>query len=312
VSIANNNPSTSARNFIILLLYWNCSAGLTISPLTLRIVSKTSGEFQEKLVKSQLEAKYSLIFLTYLVSIRYGIALIIYNISYWWDYKCSTTSKWDSRKIYKFTKSAWNFILIIISLLILITLNYASIDQIIFINFINMYLILYIYSLFSLIIPLKISNSSLTYRSNSYQYGKKNNHIASSKRYYSTDFSKKDSNNLTIEELKLFHHTIIKDLYKDRNAKVIPFKDKVLATCEDINNKSEFLKEWGSSSCIYLIEYKYDPLIYYIGRTSLFKRRFYNHLQANSNNKFHLFLKLVGWEHFKVSIIEIKPVTELG
>lgn len=175
-----------------------------------------------------------------------------------------------------------------------------------------MYLILYIYSLFSLIIPLKISNSSLTYRSNSYQYGKKNNHIASSKRYYSTDFSKKDSNNLTIEELKLFHHTIIKDLYKDRNAKVIPFKDKVLATCEDINNKSEFLKEWGSSSCIYLIEYKYDPLIYYIGRTSLFKRRFYNHLQANSNNKFHLFLKLVGWEHFKVSIIEIKPVTELG
>ena len=34
-----------------------------------------------------------------------------------------------------------------------------------------------------------------------------------------------------------------------------------------------------------MIEYKYNPLIYYIGRTSLFKRRFYNHLKADSKNK---------------------------
>ena len=104
----------------------------------------------------------------------------------------------------------------------------------------------------------------------------------------------------------------IKDLYKDRNANVKPFEDKVLATCEDMNNKTEFLKKWGSVSCIYLIEYKHDPLVYYIGRTNLFKRRISNHLQANSNNKFHLFLNLIGWEHFKTSIIEIKPATELG
>jgi predicted GIY-YIG superfamily endonuclease len=50
--------------------------------------------------------------------------------------------------------------------------------------------------------------------------------------------------------------------------------------------------------CIYLIEYKYNPIVYYIGRTNLFKRRISNHLLANSNNKFHLFINLIGWEHF--------------
>jgi hypothetical protein len=40
------------------------------------------GEFQEKLVKSQLEANYSLVFLTYLVSIGYGIALIFNKLGY--------------------------------------------------------------------------------------------------------------------------------------------------------------------------------------------------------------------------------------
>jgi len=106
--------------------------------------------------------------------------------------------------------------------------------------------------------------------------------------------------------LKSLHLIYIKDLYKNRNAIVKPFKDKVLATCEDINNKSEFIKKWGSESCIYLIEYKYNPLVYYVGRTNLFKRRINNNLQANTKNKFHLFLNLVGWEHFKISIIEIK------
>lgn len=33
----------------------------------------------------------------------------------------------------------------------------------------------------------------------------------------------------------------IKDLYKDRYANVKPFEDKVIATCEDINNRSEQL-----------------------------------------------------------------------
>jgi hypothetical protein len=44
--------------------------------------------------------------------------------------------------------------------------------------------------------------------------------------------------------------------------------------------------------------------VYYIGRTTLFKRRFHNHLKAESGNKLHLFLKGVGWEHFNISIVE--------
>jgi tetrahydromethanopterin S-methyltransferase subunit F len=35
----------------------------------------------------------------------------------------------------------------------------------------------------------------------------------------------------------------IKDLYIDRNANAKPFVDIVLATCEDINYKSEFIKK---------------------------------------------------------------------
>lgn len=52
-------------------------AGLMISPLIMWIISKKSGELQEKLLKSQFLAKYSLIFLTYLVTIRYGIAFFL-------------------------------------------------------------------------------------------------------------------------------------------------------------------------------------------------------------------------------------------
>lgn len=87
--------------------------------------------------------------------------------------------------------------------------------------------------------------------------------------------------------MKPLHNIYIKDLYKNRNAIVKPIEDKVLATCEDINNKSEFIKKWKSVSCIYLIEYRHNPLVYYKGRTNLFQRRLYNHLQANINNKFN-------------------------
>jgi hypothetical protein len=109
--------------------------------------------------------------------------------------------------------------------------------------------------------------------------------------------------------IKSLHSSFIKELYKDRKAPVIPFnRESILATCENILDKkirSEFLNKWGSKSCIYYIEYKHDPLIYYIGRTTLFKRRLNNHLKADAGNKFHLFLNLVGWEHFNVSIVEV-------
>ena len=91
-------------------------AGLTISPLITRVISKTLGEFQETFLnfKSQLEVKSSLIFLTYFLifllknnKIRYEIVSIIL-INYWLNFKCSTTSKWDSREVNNFTTSTQN------------------------------------------------------------------------------------------------------------------------------------------------------------------------------------------------------------
>lgn len=123
-----------------LATYGILLAGLMISPLIMWIISEKSGEFQGKLLKSKFEAKYSLIFLTYLVSIRYGITLFFYKLGYWWDYKCSTTSKWDARKINKFTTSARNLIIIIL-LFILIYLNNTPIDLVIYIKFMYLYLI---------------------------------------------------------------------------------------------------------------------------------------------------------------------------
>lgn len=92
------------------------------------------------------------------------------------------------------------------------------------------------------------------------------------------------------EQLKSVHNIYIKDLYKDINAIAKPFDDKLLVTYNDINNRSELVNKWGSVSSIYVIEYKYICLVYYIGRTTLFKRRLNNHLQANTNSKFHLFV----------------------
>lgn len=61
-----------------------------------------------------------------------------------------------------------------------------------------------------------------------------------------------------------------------------------------------------------MIEYKYNPLVYYIGRTTLFKRRINNHIKAETTSKFHAFLNLIGLEHFKFSIVEISSPSEQG
>lgn len=117
-------------------------------------------------------------------------------------------------------------------------------------------------------------------------------------------------------DIKSLHQSFIKELYKDRNAPVKPFdREPILATCYNCLDKtirSEFLKQWGSKSCIYLIEYKHDPLVYYIGRTTTFKRRFNNHLKADSGSKFHIFLNLIGWEHFNISIVEVCTLEVIG
>lgn len=103
--------------------------------------------------------------------------------------------------------------------------------------------------------------------------------------------SKANSNNdrdlpLAERELRALHYIYIKELYKDRKAPVKAFDDSVLDTCYDLDNEKriEFLKSgWVlTKGCIFIIQYKHDPLIYYIGRTTVFKRRFYNHLKAET------------------------------
>lgn len=37
-----------------------------------------------------------------------------------------------------------------------------------------------------------------------------------------------------------------------------------------------------------------------------------NHLQADSGSKFHVFLNLVGWEHFSLSVLEVCSSKEQG
>lgn len=297
-------------------------AGLTISPLITWVISKTLGEFQETFwnFQSQLEEKSSLIFLTYFVNIRYEIVLILL-INYWLNFKYSTTSRWDSREVDNFTTSAQNlknFILLSslkakpkLSSVLATNLNNATIDPTI------LFFVIKGNKAFNSKVLIQSTTYIPTYRLFSIFYivGKPN---PVGKRYYSTKIegiacaTKKEKKSLNIEELKPLHNLYIKDLYKDRNAIAKPFDDKVLVTYNDIKKRSELVKKWGSLSCIYLIEYKYNCLVYYIGRTTLFKRRLNNHLQPNTNSKFHLFVNLVGWEHFKISIIEICSAPEQG
>lgn len=137
-------------------------------------------------------------------------------------------------------------------------------------------------------------------------------------RSYSTkaelEFS--DTNNYNLpQELKALHTLYINDLTKDRLAPIIPFEtDQSFASFNFSNEeeKSKFLKEWGSKGGIYIVQYIHNPCIYYIGRTTLFKRRINNHLKAETNSKFHVFLNLVGKEFFSFSIIEICVKEEQG
>lgn len=68
-----------------------------------------------------------------------------------------------------------------------------------------------------------------------------------------------------------------------------------------------FLKEWGDKGGIYLIQYKFDPNVYYIGRTNKFSVRLKSHIKHSLSNRFHVFAKLVGWENFEFSIVEVCP-----
>lgn len=100
----------------------------------------------------------------------------------------------------------------------------------------------------------------------------------------------------------------IKELYKDRVAPVKVFdKNNILDTCFNFLNFKErtlFLQKWGDKGGIYLIQFKFDPNVYYIGRTNKFNVRLKSHIKHNLSDRFHVFAKLVGWENFEFSIVE--------
>ena len=93
--------------------------------------------------------------------------------------------------------------------------------------------------------------------------------------------------------------TAIEELYKNRVSPVTKFDSNIISTCSNLLNSTErslFLKEWKNKGGIYLIRYKYDPYIYYIGRTNKFGFRLISHIKHRLNDRFHLFAKIVGWE----------------
>lgn len=78
------------------------------------------------------------------------------------------------------------------------------------------------------------------------------------------------------------HLEAIKELYRDRAAPVKIFDRDLIATCSsflDLKGRSLFLQDLGDKGGIYLMQYKYDSNIYYIGRTKKYSDRFRSHVK---------------------------------
>lgn len=127
--------------------------------------------------------------------------------------------------------------------------------------------------------------------------------------YHTTRTLHNSSNNTTNNINAMYPHRkdAINELYKDRLAPVKIFNEKLLATCFnflDIEQRSIFLESWGDEGGIYIIQYKHDPLVYYIGRTNNFLRRLKSHIHHKNTDKFHVFANMVGWDNFNISVVE--------
>lgn len=104
-------------------------------------------------------------------------------------------------------------------------------------------------------------------------------------------------------------NSLIESLYLDRE--ILPNKLDItlVDTCNNLLNseeRSNFLKKWKSVGGIYVIRYKNNEDIFYIGGTSQFGIRIKSHLGSyRSNSRFHTFARTIGWENFSFSIIEV-------
>ncbi len=303
---------------------------LKISPFFMKIKNFNLIKFQEHLFKGQLEAKHILSkFIYYILKIKYV---------------CSTTKINITNILLKAIRILGYFIVGFQILIIILTLNNLT-----WLSFIVLLYYIEYLSVYCIFISIRMSigysyynvNKGVSYRLNKFnsKLAYKNiNFSVYTRRFFSKTaflyeskstlpapqpsslFRERRVKNIDIEldkDLQIMHSLYIKDLFKDRVAPVIPFDSNLILAICNLGNEEErstFLKEWGSKGGIYIIEYKYNPLIYYIGRTTLIKRRINNHIKAESNNKFHVFLSLIGIEHFKFSIIEIceRNIVEQG
>ena len=122
-------------------------------------------------------------------------------------------------------------------------------------------------------------------------------------------------NSLSPKKREDLASSYIQNLHKNRLIPVVPFGGSFVVACKTFfkkKDRQEFLAKVGSKSGIYLIEYKEDPNIYYIGQASNFRNRFNSHFQAKSQGKFHKLLRLVGRKAFNVYIVEVCPLEKLG
>lgn len=121
--------------------------------------------------------------------------------------------------------------------------------------------------------------------------------------------------NIVIYQSKRLFHSSLK--YKDDITKilfenrVVPVKlleSEVVDNLNDLTSPEDiklFFDKHRDKGGIYLIRYKEDNSIFYIGRAKDFKKRLSTHLKTRTSDKFHLFANLVGWDKFTFSIIEI-------
>lgn len=136
----------------------------------------------------------------------------------------------------------------------------------------------------------------------------KNSFSLQHKHLYSTKYNNNKSLHLTRFYSTNVETCYIKDLYKDRLAPVKPFSEELLTTCSnllDLKERVEFFQNLKEKGGIYIFQYKFDPMVYYIGRTTSFNYRLKYHINHKLTDKFHVFGNLVGWDNFYVSVVEI-------
>jgi len=112
-----------------------------------------------------------------------------------------------------------------------------------------------------------------------------------------------DNNNLNQKQLQDIINLFLKNI-KILNNNFIP----TIKDCFDFSNdhnRLKFCNDLSNVSGIYMIKFKYDNRLFYIGRASNLNIRLRNHFLRliNYNNRLGLFINVVDWENLSVHIL---------